>query len=469
MRVPFPTIPVSNGEWLPLPVTRHQRAVSQRIADEMGRGARRHGMTRAEFLRTTAATATAFWVLNESRGLASTGDTAVLPIPTPLREDPAAGAALLDAKKFFVIDVQQHHVDLKTFGASASNFCFLRFLSTAACAADPSQLGQLNYIKEVFVDSETDIGVISGLPAGVPMGPAAMAETGRLVNQLAGARRAVWQAVCDPTFPRNAPTGIDSLEYQIKTLKARALKCYTYSGNWRLDDEQVAYPMLDRASKLGIRLINVHKGLPAMFAPGSPESVRTTDFPKVVQDWPHLKFCAYHSGYFQAGTHPAGKEGISEFLEMIATIPEKRRRNVYAEIGSTFAILIAQPDHAAHFLGQLLQALGPRNVLWGTDSIWWGSPQYLIDAFKLLTIPPAMQAQFGYPPLDDRTKARILGQNAARLYGLKGKDFARLPADRLQQVQQEQGGLRAARSLRVYGAQTRRQFFSQFGRNPLRG
>jgi hypothetical protein len=73
-----------------------------------------------------------------------------------------------------------------------------------------------------------------------------------------------------------------------------------------------------------------------------------------------------------------------------ASIPKKERKRVYSEIGSSFAIVLAQgPDPAAHFMGQLLKALGPRNILWGTDSIWWGSPQWLIDAFKALTIPGA--------------------------------------------------------------------------------
>jgi hypothetical protein len=135
---------------------------------------------------------------------------------------------------------------------------------------------------------------------------------------------------------------------------------------------------------------------------------------------------------------------------------------VYAEIGSTFAITFAAgPDQAAHLLGQLLKALGPKNVLWGTDSIWWGSPQWLIDAFKTLEIPPAMQEQFGYPPLSKRTKQRILGGNAARLYGIKARaKRCTIPADRLAAFQAEQGGARAGRSLRFYGPQTRREFFA---------
>lgn len=471
-RVPFPTVPVSNGEWFPLAVTAKQRLAGRRIAEAMDAGAKRHGMTRGQFLRTAAATTTAFWVMNEVYGLPQSGEASAMPLSKASCQDLDAGRELLDKKKWFIMDVQQHHVDLKTFGPASSTFCFLRFLvDQQVCQADPDQLGQLNYVKEIYIDSETDIGVISGLPGGVPMGPKAMADTGNLVNQLAGSQRAVWQAVCDPKNNPGTPTSIDAMEEQVKVRKGRALKCYTYNGNWRLDDEQVAYPMLQEASRLGLRLVNVHKGLPAIFAPGSPESVRTTDFPKVVRDFPHLKFCAYHSGYFQGDTHPTGKAGITEFLEMIAQIPRKLRRNVYAEIGSTFAFTFLQgPDQAAHLVGALLKAVGSRNVLWGTDSIWWGSPQWLIDAFKALTIPTSMQEQFGYPPLTDKIKRRILGENAAGLYGVKPHaDRCSIPLDALQQVQVAQGGARAGRSLRVFGAQTRREFFTRFSHELKRG
>jgi predicted TIM-barrel fold metal-dependent hydrolase len=459
---PFPTSPVSNGEWLPLPITAKQRLVAKLIAEETTARAKRHGMTRGQFLRTAAATATAFMVMNKVYGLDQTGDAAAMPMRKEHCDDPAAGRELLDTD-VFVMDVQQHHVDLNRF--NSPGFCFLQFVdSDLPC---PESIGQKNFIKEVYVDSQTNVGVISGLPAGVPQGPASMAATRDLVNQLAGSERALAQAVCDPLAPANQETAIASLEHQVKVLKGRALKCYTYSYNgWRLDDEKVAYPMLHEISRLGLKLVNVHKGLPAVFAPGSPETVRTTDFPKVVRDWPHLKFCAYHSGYFQGTTHPEGKNGLTEWLEILQSIPKRLRRNVYSEIGSTFAITFLNgPDQAAHLIGQLLKALGARNILWGTDSVWWGSPQWLIDAFKTLQIPASMQEQFGYPPLTDKVKRRILGLNAARLYGVKpNHQRCKISDSQIQQLQEAQGGMRAGRSLRWYGPQTRREFLAMFGR-----
>ncbi len=88
--------------------------------------------------------------------------------------------------------------------------------------------------------------------------------------------------------------------------------------------------------------------------------------------------------------------------------------NVYAELGSTWRNRDARPDEAAHVLGKLLVAVGPDNILWGTDSIWYGSPQDQIEAFRAFEITPEYQERFGYPALTADVKAQILGLNAAR-------------------------------------------------------
>jgi len=469
--VPFPTVPVSNGEWLPGPVTNQQRVLQKLIAEECTSRAKRHGMTRAQFLRTAAATVTAWMCMNKVFGDDQSGGAAAMPLKKQHCDDLDAARELLDRTKPFIMDVQQHHVD----GVKFPTFCLelRQEPGLPSCKDDPNVERQLAYVKEIFVDSETTVGVISGLPWGIPLGPKGMAQTRKLVNVLAGSERALNQAVCDPLAPAGAETALDQLEGQVKD-GARALKTYTYSyGGWRLDDEKVAYPMLHEAQRLGLRLINTHKGLPAVFAPGSPEFVRVTDYPKVMADFPRLKFCAYHSGWFQsAQDHPEGKDGITELEEVIGGLPEKTRRRFYAEIGSTFAFIFTRrgADEAAHFMGKLLKLVGPKNILWGTDSIWWGSPQFIIDAFKNLTITEKMQADFGYPPLDDETKTRIFGLNAAKLYGVNPKERrCSVPADRLQQLQVAQGGPREGRSLRIYGAQTRRDFLRLFGPNGALG
>ncbi len=92
--------------------------------------------------------------------------------------------------------------------------------------------------------------------------------------------------------------------------------------------------------------------------------------------------------------------------------------NVYAELGSTWRFLMRDPEQAAHALGKLIRSCGPNNVLWGTDSIWYGSPQDQIQAFRTFQISPALRERHGYPEITPALRAKIFGLNAARVYGL---------------------------------------------------
>src|SRR6185436_14591475 len=105
----------------------------------------------------------------------------------------------------------------------------------------------------------------------------------------------------------------------------------------------------------------------------------------------------------------------------------------------------AHPKFSAALVGTLIKGLGTDHVLWGTDSVWYGSPQWQIEAFRRLEIPEDMQKTYGFAPLGDANgpvKQMILGGNAARLYrlNLKATDNAPLPAysaDRLAAVKRE--------------------------------
>ena len=81
-------------------------------------------------------------------------------------------------------------------------------------------------------------------------------------------------------------------------------------------------------------------------------------------------------------------------------------------------MVITSPMLCGHVLGMLIQSFGADHVLWGTDSIWWGSPQWQIEALRRFTMPESLIKRFGYQPLTAAVKAQILGLNAAQLYGV---------------------------------------------------
>ena len=70
-------------------------------------------------------------------------------------------------------------------------------------------------------------------------------------------------------------------------------------------------------------------------------------------------------------------------------------------------------------MGQLVKGLGADHVVWGSDAVWTGSPQWQIEALRRLEIPEDMQRKHGFTPLGEangRAKRMIFGENSARLY-----------------------------------------------------
>ena len=56
--------------------------------------------------------------------------------------------------------------------------------------------------------------------------------------------------------------------------------------------------------------------------------------------------------------------------------------------------------------------------MWGTDGIWYGSPQPQIMGFRAFQIAPEVATAHGYPPLTPELKSKVFGLNACRLFGL---------------------------------------------------
>jgi hypothetical protein len=114
------------------------------------------------------------------------------------------------------------------------------------------------------------------------------------------------------------------------------------------------------------------------------------------------------------------REGVPDILWTTQfAVDSAPYRNVYAELGTTFAsCVITFPTVCAHILGQLLKFMGDERIVFGSDSVWYGSPQWQIEALWRFEIPDALREQYGYPQLTKAAKRKILGLNSARLYRL---------------------------------------------------
>jgi hypothetical protein len=91
---------------------------------------------------------------------------------------------------------------------------------------------------------------------------------------------------------------------------------------------------------------------------------------------------------------------------------------VWVDVATLWRQLLTQPVQAAHALGKLLSRVGAQRVLWGTDAVWYGSPEPQIMAMKAFQITPEFQDRYHYPALTDELKTHLFGLNAAELFGI---------------------------------------------------
>ena len=69
-------------------------------------------------------------------------------------------------------------------------------------------------------------------------------------------------------------------------------------------------------------------------------------------------------------------------------------------------------------------------MLWGTDSIWYGSPQDQIQAFRTFQISPELRAKHGYPEITPALRAKIFGLNATSIYPVSPEVLRKLTGAR---------------------------------------
>jgi predicted TIM-barrel fold metal-dependent hydrolase len=443
--VPLPTRLVSNEEFPPLPQTAAQREVEERILAEAGRLAPRLGLRRRDFLRTSGGIATSLLAMNAVFGRFFD----VLPVEAA---EPAAFQAR-SGDPLFIFDVQLHYVgaaydpaDEEVARKGVSKPALLGLRKSARrlnpkLASDSGTLADLswaNMVKEVFLDSETAMGLISTPPGPYPeqavVPPKEMTHFRDEINRITQSRRMLAHGLITPQLGQR---DLDFMDQQAQTLKVDAWKGYTgaapkgFDRGWFVDDEKIAYPMLERARKLGVKRICLHKGLP--LGPVADYN-HPRDMIKAAKDFPDLDFLAYHSGLLTVPTGAAADvPWTSEFCRMRKAA---NLSNIYMELGSTFGQLVtSNPTACAHLLGQVIDAFGADHVLWGTDSIWYGTPQWQIDAFRRFEIPQDLVAKHGYAPLTRQVKEQIFGLNAARVFGVDvNAKRNELPADYLSRI-----------------------------------
>ncbi len=434
---------VSNDEVPPLPHSSADRRALTALDDALPDRSRRVGLDARLFAAADRrATATTLRAVDASHG------GGFYPLDPATELDVAACAAAFSGREP-VIDVQTHLVDPVRFtGDRRAGLEW--FLTTVdpdrwSSPIDANQIDAAAWAALVFGSSETAIALLTSTP-----GPAddnvltnrQIAAARDLVDRYAGAGRVLTHTIVHPNLGRQEVHAMADLA---ATLRPSAWKVYTLfgppttgspNGGWFLDDPEIGLPFLERVRAVGPRIVCTHKGLGGPVPDASVDSASPRDVGPAAAAFPDVAFVVYHSGYErdpdgqESAYDAASPRGVDRLVKSVADAGIGPGGNVYAELGSTWFLMLRRPVEAAHVLGKLLVALGPERILWGTDSTWYGSPQPLIDAFRAFEIPERMQEEFGYPPLTGDDKEAILSRNARRLYGLADEGVAAAAADR---------------------------------------
>ena len=430
--LPFAFHPLSNGEYAPLPRSPLVHETVRRVLDAADTSARRLGMSRRAFLSSSAGMALTLATLSacskEKSGGNAGGTFSVPPdatvddaaavetfTPTTAAANPTSTSPAVPAD--FVMDVQTHLLEFAPGSVTSADIGFIQ----ASCGPDAAEcMGVDAWLDLVMGASDTTIAVISAIPVVAdpdPLSIEVMEQARHAAEQVGCSDRVLIQGHATPTMGELS-AALDAMAEVAAEHEISAWKAYTHEGPvWRLDDD-VGFAFCDQVRSLGQRIVCVHKGL-------GPAAASPADVGPAAAENPDLAFCIYHSGFEvrgEEGPYVGGDEaelrGVDRLIRSCELAGVGVKGNVFAELGSTWWNLVQRPDEAAHVLGKLLVAFGEDNVLWGTDSIWYGSPQSQIDAFRTFEISEEFQERFGYPALTPLVKAKILGLNAAQLYGV---------------------------------------------------
>ena len=432
-RLPIKLDSTSNGEFEPVPLSRSNRMANQLAQEAASRNAERLGLGRRDFLLSACGAASTLLAFNAANAAAGRiGGFFDLHEEAALEPDLAAAG--LEGSEF-IFDVQGHYVDPTAAWLETAPATAFSFAPKAGCAlADPAKprshlacLSSEEFVKDVFLDSDTDMMVLSFVPSRRDASPLEIESADavrRIVERMQGSHRLMIHGRVNP----NQLGDVEDMARLRDEFGVCAWKTYTQwgpdgNGYFLSDDPGIRF--IEQARTLDIKVICVHKGLP--FGQTSYEHSQCSDIGPVAKRFPDVSFLIYHSGFVsgvqeRAYGENANGDGIDTLIRSLLDSGIKPGANVYSELGSTWRFLMRDPEQAAHAIGKLLKYCGPDNVLWGTDSIWYGSPQDQIQAFRAFQISAEFRDMYGYPEITPELRAKIFGLNATRPYRISAEE-----------------------------------------------
>lgn len=475
---PTPALPIkfdstSNGEFCPPILSEREAQINALASTRFETYRRKLGLSRRDFMLSSSAAALTLLCANDVNAQKAI-QGGYYALETDSAYDDKLADTVLGGDEF-IFDIQGHFVDpngrwLNSLPQGAKPFANMQQADCplAALAGDRSYLqclGPKQFIKDVFLDSDTDMMVLSFVPSSRQREPLTIEEadaTRRIVDELEGNQRLLLHGRVNP----NQDGDLQGMDELAEKWQVSAWKTYTQwgpDGNGFFLHDEVGIRFIEKARALGIKNICIHKGIP--FGAQSYQHSLCSDIGVVAKRYPDVNFIIYHSGFdpaveeraYTSGSHRAGVDSLITSLQNNQVAPNT---NVYAELGSTWRFVMRHPEQAAHLLGKLLRYVGENNVLWGTDSIWYGSPQDQIQAFRAFQISEAFQKQYDYPSLTRELKAKVFGLNACKPYQISPLEVAQVTHKDKVALDKANYRNHPAPHFQTYGPKNRREFLN---------
>ena len=324
--------------------------------------------------------------------------------------------------EIFVVDGHMHN-----WNASPENWlnqygeAWIKCFYDYHCAVSPAEYvwsfekycnyGEEALIQDLFIEGHVDVGILNStnLFEFFKEGFNSVKQ-----NNVLKERHPDRFILCGTFDPREEEAGLEKLRQTVEQYPVEGFKLYTAewregSKGWRLNDPW-AYKYFELVEELGIKNIHVHKG-PTIY-PLSMDAFDVGDVDYAATDFPNLNFIIEH----------VGLPRLDDFC-WIAT----QEHNVYAGLSVAAAFVHSRPKYFANIMANLLFWLGEDRLLFGSDYAIW-SPKWIIEDFMAFELPDDVKEEYKVD-LTPEVKQKILGENAARLYGIDISSTAKAHSD----------------------------------------
>jgi len=284
--------------------------------------------------------------------------------------------------------------------------------------------------RTLFLESNVDVAVIHHLPLYSWFHDGLVSQ--KKCEEAVGAwpDRFVAIAGLDPT--RGIEETLRSLDAQMEALpQIRGIKLYPQQiepslRQYRMDDEKVLFPILEKVVEYGLKQVSIHKALPLGAVPVNVYN--PDDVGGAAYAFPQLNFEIVHSGM----------AWIDETAQSIAALP-----NVFANFEITCMMMHKSPGQFDDMLGQLLFWGGSEKLCF-CSATPLSHPQPLVEMMANYQLSDLTLAKYGLDQLTDSERANILGLNYARALGLDVEECkAKIANDEWAQLRAARGELEA--------------------------